>query len=71
MLPAEWKSDDLGRPVKGVAWGMLARMYMFLGQWNDVLAATQEAMSAPTLHECFPRFVFIHSIKYLITGIII
>ncbi len=47
MLPQEWPSNDLGRPVQGAAWGMLARMYMFLEQWNDVLSATQEVMNGP------------------------
>lgn len=47
MLPLEWGSADLGRPVQGAAWGMLARMYMFLEQWDNVLHATGEAMKGP------------------------
>ena len=47
MLPAQWDSENLGRPVQGAAWGMLARMYLYLEQWDDVDAAAKEVMNGP------------------------
>lgn len=45
-LPASYASSDIGRATKGAANGYIAKVNMYLGNWAEVLAATNEVMAA-------------------------
>lgn len=43
-LPASYGGADIGRATKGAALGFIAKANMYLGNWPEVLAATNEVM---------------------------
>lgn len=45
-LPASYGSTDIGRATKGAANGYIAKVNMYLGNWAEVLAATNEVMAS-------------------------
>lgn len=40
-LPATWENDNIGRPTKGSAKGMLAKLYMQQRKWTDAKLAME------------------------------
>ncbi len=38
-LNKTYSGPDVGRPTKGAAWGMLAKVYLYQGAWNNALTA--------------------------------
>ncbi len=47
MLPSVWDNANLGRPNKGAAQGLLAKMYLFQENWQDAANVAEEAMKGP------------------------
>jgi hypothetical protein len=39
VLPKTYTGSDLGRATKGAAWGLLAKVHLYQGAWNNVLTA--------------------------------
>jgi len=46
-LPPSWSGDQLGRPDKGAAKGMLAKVYMQQHKWPEAKAALEYLISGP------------------------
>lgn len=45
VLPASYSGGDVGRATKGMALAYLAKMYMYLGKWDEVLNYTDQVIA--------------------------
>jgi starch-binding outer membrane protein, SusD/RagB family len=46
VLPAEWETKFIGRVTKGTASAMLAKAYLFRGNWASALAKAEEVINS-------------------------
>jgi len=54
VLPPNYTSVDLGRATKGAALGLHAKVAMYLGKWDQVLAYTNTVMTMG--YDLYPNF---------------
>ena len=55
VLPKTYSGPDLGRATKGAAWGLLAKVHLYQGEWTDVLTAI-DSLEASASYSLVPVY---------------
>jgi starch-binding outer membrane protein, SusD/RagB family len=55
LLPVMHTGNDIGRAIKGGAYGMLAKTHLFLGNWQECIDACQKVQEIPN-HYLLPNY---------------
>ena len=55
VLPGTYPGSDIGRATQGAAWGLLAKVHLYNGEWTSVLTAIN-SLEASTVYSLKPLY---------------